>query len=189
MKEAKLRHLDATLEAANSGDVSAQRALGLRLIRGDGISQSVMKGLAMLEEAAERDPSGRAANDLGKILTRGEHGVEEDDEAACRWFRRAARRGSIDGNYNLACCLAHGWGVKPSDMEAARHFKEAAEKGHAEAQWQLGMLFQRFAFREHATIHRLYAEASAAEGKVLGKSAENARMRKFSARSRGIAKV
>jgi TPR repeat protein len=68
-------------------------------------------------------------------------GVPQDYAQAARHYRRAAERGHIPDQYNLAYLYENGLGVEKSPEEAARWYRRAAEKGDAESQVNLGVLY------------------------------------------------
>lgn len=80
------------LARARAGDVVALHDLGLRLLRGQGVTQRVDRGLDFLERASFKDhaPSSVA---LGKIHGRGLFGVRVDPRRAHLYLSRAARQG------------------------------------------------------------------------------------------------
>lgn len=65
-------------------------------------------------------------------------GVERDDPAAVRWYRRAARQGHRAAQNNLGHLLAKGEGAPEDDAEAVMWFHRAAEQGSSAAQFSLG---------------------------------------------------
>ena len=67
------------------------------------------------------------------LALRDGHGVEQDDEAAVVWFKKAASAGRAEAQYALALCCEHGIGTEKRWVEALGWFELAAAQGHAEA--------------------------------------------------------
>ena len=65
-------------------------------------------------------------------------GVEEDEEEAITWYRKAAEQGHADAQYELGDCYLFAWGVAEDHEEAAKWYRKAAEQGNAQAQKNLG---------------------------------------------------
>lgn len=67
------------------------------------------------------------------------YGLHQDKSMAARWWEKAAERGHLRAQVQLAILLESGL---TSDLEAAVHwYRRAAEGGHAEAQRYLGTLY------------------------------------------------
>jgi TPR repeat protein len=77
---------------AKAGDLDAQYALGMRLIRGDDLVRKPAKGVLWLEDAAKAGEP-RSQYRMGQILARGLFGRRRDRAAALAWFERAAAQG------------------------------------------------------------------------------------------------
>ncbi len=74
-------------------------------------------------EGAARYGVTEAQLQLGQLL------LDENDElAALRWFRRAARSSPQAMNM-VGRCLENGWGAPPDTEEAARWYRRSAEAG------------------------------------------------------------
>lgn len=54
------------------------------------------------------------------------------------YYRKAAEKGHIAGQFRLGCCLERGEGTPKDFIEAAIWYRKAAEQGLAEAQYNLG---------------------------------------------------
>ena len=61
-------------------------------------------------------------------------GVEQDHEAAVKWFRRAAEQGVPQAQYRLAKSYKHGQGVGADPSYAYAWYSVAAASSHAQAQ-------------------------------------------------------
>ena len=65
------------------------------------------------------------------------HGVEQSDDEAVKWFRKAAEQGEATAQKNLGYCYKLGHGVEKSYDEAVKWYRKAAEQGNADAQHNL----------------------------------------------------
>lgn len=65
---------------------------------------------------------------------------DEDLKRAMIWWRRAAKRGSRQAQYELALCFRDGRGVEVNLAKALYWMRQAAEAGLPEAQLELGVL-------------------------------------------------
>ncbi|WP_028114982.1 AAA domain-containing protein [Ferrimonas kyonanensis] len=68
--------------------------------------------------------------------------VEQDDELAVSWYRKAAELGHGGAQANLAQCYMIGRGVDKDEPQAAIWFLKAAEQGDPLAQYALGYLYK-----------------------------------------------
>jgi tetratricopeptide (TPR) repeat protein len=69
-------------------------------------------------------------------------GVEKDLVEAVKWYRKAAEKGNVNGQFNFAVCYEQGWGVEKDLAEAAKWYRKAAEKGNPGAQKRLAGMFE-----------------------------------------------
>jgi len=95
--------------------------------------------------------------------------VEQDYEAAARWYRQAADSGFAPAQYNLAKLYQRGLGVEQNLERAALWYRKAAEQGDGEAQNNLGVLYatgQGVAHDDGEAVrwYRLAAEQDDPEG-------------------------
>lgn len=81
-------------------------------------------------------------NQLGENYYYGQNGKQQDYSKAARWYRKAADRGHMYAQYNLAFCYDRGLGVPALPFEAAKWYKKAAEQGHAPSQCNLGLCYE-----------------------------------------------
>ena len=65
-------------------------------------------------------------------------GVEQDDEQAVFWYRKAAEQGDATAQCYLGCDVRSGHGVEQDDEQAVFWYRKAAEQGDANAQYNLG---------------------------------------------------
>ncbi len=67
-------------------------------------------------------------------------GVDRDDEAAVKWYRRAATQGHAQAQGSLGFMLHTGRGVERDLTEAIEWYTKAAGAGRAPAQFNLGVI-------------------------------------------------
>ena len=68
--------------------------------------------------------------------------MEKDAAKAVEWYRKAAKQGSVDAQFNLGECYYEGTGVEKDAAKAVEWFRRAAEQGNdAEAQYYLGAYY------------------------------------------------
>jgi TPR repeat protein len=98
-------------------------------------------------------------------------GVPQDYAQAARQYRRAAEKGYIPAQYNLAYLYENGLGVEKNPEEAVCWYRRAAEKGDAESQVNLGALYSTGTgvAQSDTEAARLYALA-AEQGDLRGLS-------------------
>ena len=96
--------------------------------------------IAELDEMAEQGDAG-AQTELGERYEEGRGGVEEDYDAAVRWYRRAAGQEYARAQRRLGVMYANGYGVEQDEEEAVRLFRMAADQGNARAQYNLGVMY------------------------------------------------
>jgi TPR repeat protein len=78
---------------------------------------------------------------LGTLYEDGKQGVQKDLAKAARWYRKAAKQGYAQAQYNLGLLYEDGKGMPQDYYEATRWYKQAAKKGLSEAQNNLGVLY------------------------------------------------
>ncbi len=74
----------------------------------------------------------------GRCLEAG-RGVEQDFEAAAKWYEKAAQLGHVGAQHALAVAHAYGIGVPQDFATAFAWYKRAANQGHPEAQYWIGV--------------------------------------------------
>ncbi|MBH5328214.1 sel1 repeat family protein [Eikenella sp. S3360] len=79
--------------------------------------------------------------------------------AACRTYRRLARKGCPDGWFGLGRACQYGYGVKPNPAKAEKYYRRAAKLGHAEAQEALGCLYEFAEKPDYRHARKWYARA------------------------------
>jgi hypothetical protein len=104
---------------------------------------------------------------LGAAHDHGLSGIEPDAARAVFWYRRAARAGLAEAQFNLAHCLASGAGVTRNDDEAAIWMRRAAEQGLADAEFLYGvMLLEGIGVTPDSDQARSWLRRAAAQGQT-----------------------
>ena len=144
------------LESAKSGDLNAQRKVGLGYCSGQVVKQNYPKALYWFYEVAKQKGVNKvivekirwiASKDadaqflLGKCYSEGQ-GVATNLEEAVNWYRKAAEQGNAKAQYSLGDCYEYGYGVTKNETEAANWYRKAAEQGNAKAQYNLGVCYR-----------------------------------------------
>ena len=164
--------------AANAGDAVAQFQLGLSYLEQDRLDDGielirnasqtlpaaqyrlakiyesgtgVEKDSALARELTER--AARAGNriamhDLAIYYAYGNGDVPVDMNIAAGWFEKAAERGVVDSQFNLAILFENGQGVKPSLPDAYFWYSIAGQQGDQTAAARIGMLKQQMSDAE-----------------------------------------
>jgi TPR repeat protein len=132
--------------AANQGHAPSQRVLGLKLVKGDGVTKNIEEGVKFFRQAAERGDAGGNYN-LGVAYELGHIPLENDAdvnnlEVAIKLFHLAAEKGYVHAQIKLGEMSAYGVGMAVDLDEAVKWFRLAADKGdNMSAQYNLGLLF------------------------------------------------
>ena len=138
---ASVEPLDNLTALATSGDVKAERDLGLKYLAGDGVQANENEAARWLMRAAYRgEPT--AEYWLGTLYARG-HGVPADAFQANHWYEAAAQKGNRRAMHSFAVAYFQGWGVEKNYSEAARWFRSAADLGFVDSQFNLAVLYER----------------------------------------------
>ena len=103
--------------AANGGNANAQDNLGTCYATGSGVPKNLVKAFSLYNQAAAQNDAS-ALNNLGLCYLNGE-GTEADPGMAAECFRRAAKLGNSNGQYNLE--------------QSKQWVKKAALQGHKNA--------------------------------------------------------
>ncbi|MCG7600328.1 sel1 repeat family protein [Halomonas sp. McH1-25] len=125
------------VQAAEAGNVAAQRALGRAHLEGSALPHDSELAATYLAKAADRDDA-YAAQLLGEAYLTGE-GMEQDPQKADAWLTRAAEAGRLSAQATLGRALLRGDHHFSQDTTRGRKLLlSAAIKGHAGAQATLG---------------------------------------------------
>jgi TPR repeat protein len=142
---AKLRALtpaqfESLFKLAKHGDATAENAVGMAYVTGNGLLQDEREGIKWLRRAAAHG-SDAAENALGVLYQSG-RGVAQNPEAAAHWYIRSASHGNTRGQYNAASSYLLGAGVGKNYDEAMKWYMVAALKGDAAAQNDLAYMYE-----------------------------------------------
>ncbi|MGF1764993.1 tetratricopeptide repeat protein [Aliivibrio kagoshimensis] len=121
---------------AKEGGQEAKLALGIALLKGDGIEADIDKGLEMIESVAE-------VNLLDAQLFMADWYVAQANPKpsvplSIEWNTRAANNGSVDAQISLGKQHSSGNGIAVDLKKATYWFELAAESGSAPAQFYAG---------------------------------------------------
>jgi TPR repeat protein len=133
------RALASLSEAAQTGNVAAQRALGEVLLRTKDATRA-NEALDWLQRAARQGDS-RAALLLGKTWLHGAPGIAANGVTARGWFESVGAGNAPQAAYYLGVIAKGGYAEAVNLDAAERHFRFAAERGVADAMYQLGNLY------------------------------------------------
>ena len=128
-----------TLRAAQKGSSEAQRNLGSKYQRGQGVKQDEAQAVYWYRKAAEQGDADAQCN-LGLMYEQGQ-GVKRSKSQAVFWFSEAAKQGHAAAQRNLGNKYLHGEGVRKDESQAVCWYRKAAEQGHAQAQKILGWMY------------------------------------------------
>ena len=70
------------------------------------------------------------------------NGVQQDNEQAVKWFRKAAEQGLFASQSCLGMLYENGHGVPQDYVQAAIWYRKAAKQGDSLAQWSLSSLYE-----------------------------------------------
>ena len=116
---------------AESGEVTAQLALGHAYDDGNGVPQNDELAAKWYRKAAEQG-NPEAQNILGNMYRAG-RGVDRNKEEAVSWYRRAAWQNYANAMFNLGTAYYNGDGVGIDDSTAYAWFRLALENGNKSA--------------------------------------------------------
>lgn len=109
----------------SSGDLEAERLMGLILLDGTGVKKNVNEGFRLLRESAERGDS-TSECDVGFCFHTGQ-GTDFNCSEAIRYYQLSANHSNPKGHNNLGYCLFNGEGTHADQQQAALHFKISSD--------------------------------------------------------------
>ena len=124
---------------AESGNVQAQRILGLLYSRGDGVEKNLPEAFKWWQRAAAKGDA-VAQFSLGRMYHYGQ-GITKDPSEALRWYRLSADQGNSWAQGTLGIIYETGDGVPQNFVEAIKWLRLAADQGEVIAQKRLGILY------------------------------------------------
>ena len=90
----------------------------------------------------------QAQYDIGYRYEKG-RGVDEDEAAAFRWFRKAAEQELDKAEYKVGMYYLKGMGVTENTSAARTWLLKAADQGYPPAQYQLGKLYSSRFYKDY----------------------------------------
>ena len=143
--------------AANRNQPAAQYRLAKLYESGTGVEKDLVTARELVKRAAQGG-NRIAMHDLGIYYTSNAGGVEPDMATAAAWFEKAAQRGVVDSQFNIAMLSEGENGIAP-DLEAAYFwYAVAARQGDQGAPGRLASVASRLS--ETARV-RVQAKADA----------------------------
>lgn len=103
--------------------------------------QQYKEAVPKLRAAAEKGHK-KAQYRLGKCYDKG-YGVEEDNQLAFQWYKKASDQGYHKGQYELGRCYRKGKGVPKDNKKAFELFTLSAKQDNGEAQLALGECYMK----------------------------------------------
>ena len=114
-----------------------------RAVRGRSRRRTRLCRVGVVAAAGGRAGERPGASGTRATRTNGATAVDQNHEAAVRWFRRSAEQGHSLGQVNLGVMYRDGRGVGRDDEEAVRWFRASAEQGRASGQVNLGWMYEQ----------------------------------------------
>lgn len=154
--------------ASNERHSAALVELGkLLLLKGDRESVEIAEEKLRI---ATKAGNVEAALILGQLYYR-ESSYYADYREAFIWFKIAADRGSIPGQFRVACMYAQGRGVGKNLIQAEHYFVKCAIAGHGLAAFNLGIFYEngdgvKKSLSEAVALYSKAADAGVIEAKV-----------------------
>jgi hypothetical protein len=133
---------------AENNVASAQVALGVKCLDGDGVPRQPAEAARLFRAAAAQPGEWGKSNIsvhlaqwlLGKQYQSGQ-GVDRDYAEAARWFRLSADAGISGAQFAFGTALVRGQGVPQDYGEGVKYYRLAAEQGDSQAQAALGAIY------------------------------------------------
>ena len=126
-------------KAADMGESTSQRILGLCYEKGDGVEKDFEKAIYWYQKAADNGNS-MAKRRIGWCYKNG-IGFQRDLKKAAYYFAKAAEAGESTARCNLALCYYKGEGVEKDFAKAVYWWQRAAEAGKSTAQCNLALCY------------------------------------------------
>jgi len=133
--------LSSTLQAADSGDVSAISNLGFMYVKGIGIEKNEENGVKWYRKAAGLGHLTSQFN-LGVMYAKG-RGVEQNYVESLKWYKMAAEQGDLTAQSTIGMMFAKGIGCEKNNESALHWYQKAASKGDVNSQYNLGNMYAK----------------------------------------------
>ena len=129
---------DRIVDAAESGEPTAQARLGWHYYTGKDVRQDYERAHSWFSKAAE-SKNADAQYYLGIMNLLGE-GVDENAEEAVTWFRKSAEQGHSNAQFMMGEAFEKGYGLDQDLDLAIEWYEKSAENGNEDAQDSLKRL-------------------------------------------------
>lgn len=126
------------LPLAEQGDASAQYALGVMYMFGQGVKEDYTQAFYWTNKAAQQNHAS-AQNNLGALYKHGQ-GVKQDVVEAVKWYQKAAEQENGLAQKNLGKHYYSGQGIEKDLRQAFYWLQKAAQQGDVEAQNRVGVM-------------------------------------------------
>jgi len=137
--------------AANRNQPAAQYRLAKLYESGTGVAKDPVTARELIERAA-RGGNRIAMHDLGNYYASGQGGLDPNISEALSWFEKAAERGVVDSQFNVAFLREGNQGV-PADIETALFwYHVAARQGDQGAPDRIALLSDQVGASVNAKI-------------------------------------
>ncbi len=107
---------------------------------GHGVPKDAKQGLPYLREAAEQG-SLESQWVPSTMYEFGRGGLPVNHAESFKWALKAAQRGHMVTQHNVATAYFHGLGVEENLEQARYWYGRAAEQGFAHSEWMLGRIY------------------------------------------------
>ncbi len=124
---------------AEQGHADAQYELGLKYLKGDGVTAEKPTAIKWLAAAAEQGHSQAKQALTNAYLNYGARDSQEQKQAI-QWLTQAAEEGQSEAQFILGNMYAEGQGVIQDFQQAAEWLQQAANAGHVESMYRVGMM-------------------------------------------------
>ena len=125
-------------KSANNGCNEAKAILGKCYIEGTGVVADTTKATPLLLDAANNNDV-LAQFYLANVYLY--YTPKKNAKKAVYWLKKAATKGNVDAQYNLAICYENGVGTKKDYTQAAKWYNKAVAQGHTDAKYNLAICF------------------------------------------------
>eukprot|EP01138_Halocafeteria_seosinensis_P001431 gb/GECG01001467.1/.p1 GENE.gb/GECG01001467.1/~~gb/GECG01001467.1/.p1 ORF type:complete len:1052 (+),score=178.54 gb/GECG01001467.1/:1-3156(+) len=127
-------------KAVAMGNHAAENNLARLCESGDGVTQDVAKAFELYSKAAEGGHAAAQYN-LAALYESGK-ATEQDMEKAFELFQEAASS-SVEAQFKVGWMLEQGSGISQNIDEAINFYKQSASHGLLNAQYNLGVLYEK----------------------------------------------
>lgn len=160
--------IEKLVERGRSGDMAAQKDLGIRYFTGTGgAAQDYQKAFQWFQVPAQKGDA-RAQYYLGVMYGHG-WGVKTNNKEAMKWLLLAAQQGDFKAENEIGCMYVRGQAEGKDFQKAMQWFRRSAEKGNPEAYCNIGQMYSdglgvNGNYQEALKWYRMAANQGYAEG-------------------------